>query len=587
MSSSTTLDTSPSCKESYGCNAAPYKNTQYCVLHLPQADKIADFEEALKKKLRNLDFDFRGVWFPAKADFRGFSFTTEANFQGATFTGKANFQVTIFEQPVTFNKATFKQHVNFGAKFSQKADFSQVSFKEFADFTRVNFEKESIFFEARFFSRTKFENATFNRATTFEKASFGGTANFNSANFGEAANFGSVIFDENVTFDLATLVGEASFHNTTFKKRVDFETTFKGKVHFSQTEFGGRAEFTRVCFERGANFFAAKFSSIASFEYAQFRQRTTFDEATFRERVSFKSVAFGEVVNFREGSFEDRVIFDGVVFTGEASFHLAIFKDSVRFKGDKVFSTNSPPNFRETKFNKPKLVAFHSVTLRPHWFFEVDASEFALENVNWNWGSVNRKWAKNTIEKEINEINKHYEGLSSRDEAFALLCIACWNLAVNAEDNHRYEEASKFRYLAMESRRLAIIQEMDSSVSKEIASNMLTRHVRQVLRYLRSRLTLPGIYRVLSGYGEEIKRASIVLIGIWAMFGIGYSLIPVDHTGALGWSGFPYSALVITLQRPEPRPTVPIAQALVALEVILGPVQAALLALAIRRKFMR
>jgi len=48
-----------------------------------------------------------------------------------------------------------------------------------------------------------------------------------------------------------------------------------------------------------------------------------------------------------------------------------------------------------------------------------------------------------------------------------------------------------------------------------------------------------------------------------------------------------YSAGVMTLQKPEPQPATAEAQTVVLLETILGPVQAALLALAIRRKFMR
>jgi len=47
-----------------------------------------------------------------------------------------------------------------------------------------------------------------------------------------------------------------------------------------------------------------------------------------------------------------------------------------------------------------------------------------------------------------------------------------------------------------------------------------------------------------------------------------------------------YSVGVMTLQKPEPKP-VTAAQSVVLLETILGPVQGALLALAIRRKFMR
>ena len=40
-------------------------------------------------------------------------------------------------------------------------------------------------------------------------------------------------------------------------------------------------------------------------------------------------------------------------------------------------------------------------------------------------------------------------------------------------------------------------------------------------------------------------------------------------------------------QRPEPKPLTSMGQTLVTLETILGPLQAARLALAIRRKFMR
>ena len=43
----------------------------------------------------------------------------------------------------------------------------------------------------------------------------------------------------------------------------------------------------------------------------------------------------------------------------------------------------------------------------------------------------------------------------------------------------------------------------------------------------------------------------------------------------------------MTLQKPEPLPANKRAKTLVLLETVLGPVQAALLALAIRRKFMR
>ena len=90
---------------------------------------------------------------------------------------------------------------------------------------------------------------------------------------------------------------------------------------------------------------------------------------------------------------------------------------------------------------------------------------------------------------------------------------------------------------------------------------------------------------IASGYGERVWLAFAWLIGIWllsAMFYVGLGFPNRELSSALL-----YSAGVMTLQKPEPRPATNAAQSLVMLETILGPVQAALLALAIRRKFMR
>jgi len=47
-----------------------------------------------------------------------------------------------------------------------------------------------------------------------------------------------------------------------------------------------------------------------------------------------------------------------------------------------------------------------------------------------------------------------------------------------------------------------------------------------------------------------------------------------------------YSFKVSILQKPEPKPEGLLGSALVSLETVLGPAQAALLALALRRRFM-
>ncbi|MEK6333814.1 MAG: hypothetical protein AABM67_02635 [Acidobacteriota bacterium] len=186
-------------------------------------------------------------------------------------------------------------------------------------------------------------------------------------------------------------------------------------------------------------------------------------------------------------------------------------------------------------------------------------------------------WGQLSLNEEISRLEKNR--VSS---PHPLLAIACRNLAVNAEENHRYEEASKFRYMAMEARRLESWRGF-------------------------APWRLSWWYWLASGYGERVWQAFFVLLGILLLSALLY-----NHVGFARWEpkvasesdvvvakrddvGAPlkfsraltYSAGVMILQKPEPRPATTAAQTIVLLETILGPVQAALLALAIRRKFMR
>lgn len=122
-------------------------------------------------------------------------------------------------------------------------------------------------------------------------------------------------------------------------------------------------------------------------------------------------------------------------------------------------------------------------------------------------------------------------------------------------------------------------------------------------------LRLSWWYWLLSGYDEKIRRAFTALLVIWFLFAIIYwkwadatwwqpkqtantvpakSEPPATAAKTLTASeAFLYSAGVMALQKPEPLPANKRAKLFVLLETLLGPVQAALLALAIRRKFMR
>ena len=79
-------------------------------------------------------------------------------------------------------------------------------------------------------------------------------------------------------------------------------------------------------------------------------------------------------------------------------------------------------------------------------------------------------------------------------------CAACRSLALNAEENHRYEEASDFRYMAMDARRL--------EKSRGFAL-----------------WTLSWWYWFASGYGERVLRASVVLVGMRLLFAALYTQV--------------------------------------------------------------
>jgi hypothetical protein len=375
-----------------------------------------------------------------------------------------------------------------------------------------------------------------------------------------------------------------------FKRKIaaddfDFhEVYFPSVANFTNVRTNNRANFSRAVFNDTAYFLETFFDGGASFDKAVFRAEAHFNAARFGKWANFSEATFDTEVMFRHTSFEDarfygvvfnsEVDFTDVVFNNEADFDHAVFRDYVRFardfRDDTSLGAKPSLSFGYARIDKQERCSFHTLALRPHWFINVDARKFEFINVNWNWRNTNTKLEiKSLEEKKVSAPH-------------SLLTIACRNLAVNAEENHRYEEASRFRYMAMDARRLERWRGF-------------------------AFWTLGWWYWLASGYGERVWRAFVVLIGVWLVAAALYTRVGFarweprvatekeaaearrDEVGEpLRWPrALTYSLGVMTLQKPEPRPATNAAQSLVMLETILGPVQAALLALAIRRKFMR
>jgi hypothetical protein len=413
----------------------------------------------------------------------------------------------------------------------------------------------------------KLENKDFDfRGVWFPEVSFDGF------DFSAPAYFSYATFSAAAHFSYTTFSAAADFSGATFSAVADFvAATFSAAADFGYATFSAAADFSPATFSAAANFNSATFSAAAYFSPATFSAAANFNSATFSAAADFSSATFSAAAYFNSATFSAAADFDGATFSAAADFPSVTFADHVRFartKKHQVFTDTSRLDLQFAGIEKPDRVSFHTLSLRPHWFVNIDARKFGFTNVNWGGLSIN---------EEISRLEENH--ISS---PHPLLAIACRNLAVNAEENHRYEEASRFRYIAMDVRR---------------------RERWHGLAFWR----LSWWYWLASGYGERVLQAFLVLLGILLLFPLLYT-----HVGFARWEpklasesdvatakrddvGAPlkfsramtYSAAVMTLQKPEPRPATTAAQTVVLLETVLGPVQAALLALAIRRKFMR
>jgi uncharacterized protein YjbI with pentapeptide repeats len=441
-----------------------------------------------------------------------------------------NFQGVWFPEPPPVSRINFVEDVNFsGAFFSRGADFSYTTFSKKAVFKGCTFAGAGAgFANAKFKDEADFSSATFTLGASFKGATFHNNADFSHANFGIGA-----------IFEAAHFVGKVTFTKTLFPTNAFFiQSVFDDEVFFTEVVFGGEADFGWATFKGDAYFFLTRFQAKADFTSVKFESDAEFNKTDF----------FGSAL-FRDATFQGYVGFWG-------------------YEEHTIFRDQSFANFQYATIEHSDRVSFHTLALRPHWFANVDSRKFDFTNVDWNWVR---------IPQEVESLR-----LADVSAPHRLLAIACRHLAVNSEENHRYEEASKFRYMAMEARRLESWRGF-------------------------APWRLSWWYWLASGYGERVGQAFFVLLGILLLSALLY-----NHVGFARWEskvasegdvvvakrddvGAPlkfsraltYSAGVMTFQKPEPRPATTAAQTVVLLETILGPVQAALLALAIRRKFMR
>jgi hypothetical protein len=293
------------------------------------------------------------------------------------------------------------------------------------------------------------------------------------------------------------------------------------------------------------------------------------------------------------------VHFPDVHFEKMARFDGATFKEKVAFY-DLVTGSNTVLDFRKTIIEKPERVYFHNTNLHPSWFVDVDSRKFDFANVSW-YG------LKGAPEGRLEDETKSLQNRKIKSPHM-MLAQACRRLSANAEENREYPLANEFHYWSMDALRIArwhylewlkrFIEKNWRRISTRFGLIATLLWIWRIFRREPLRHTMPSrfgfiptFYWALSGYGVRAGRAFLVLGGICVAFAVFYMLLGPTKDLQNFWTALVYSMGAMVRLNPNPRPdpaTDPgLFQFLVIAEGILGPLQIALLALAIRRKVMR
>jgi uncharacterized protein YjbI with pentapeptide repeats len=430
------------------------------------------------------------------------------------------------------------------------------------------------------------------------------------------SDFHGAKFNDNVSFDGATFRGNADFMGASFS---GWWTSFTG-AQFS----GEDASFWGVHFGGGWTSFAfTQFTSdLTQFKEAQFSSDVTdFIGAQFNSDGSdFTGTQFdSRMTRFSGARFgSTETYFWDATFTQEVVFHGATFREKVTFMGSKanpVFGSGAWARFNRCRIVKPEQFTFNTVLLHPGWFCNTDVRKVDFTDVKW-YGMPGGP--EGTLDEEIKETEKR-----DVEPPHTLIAQACRRLSANAEENHEYPLANEFHYWSMDALRIgswsviyeALLKEEVRQHIKEEEQRDITfkdlkpkaLDVRALLRkdtrdHIRGRRrfgVVNSLYWGLCGYGVRAGRALGVLVTIAVVFAVLYMIVGHPSLEVLPIEGIwqvladagravMYSLGVMARLRPEPIPKeMGPFQILVTVEGILGPLQIALLALAIRRKVMR
>src|ERR1043166_1833361 len=572
----------------HGTPLEVFRNKTYCLFHLPDEYKNpVRFEKIFRERLTAANttrtfLNLRYVWFPPTCDFKKCQYSTDVSFRAATFGGEADFSTATFEAEASFRSANF----------IGKADFRKATFKADASFTSARFCKEADFYKATFTTAANFNSAKFLNGSRaeFRKSSFK-AADFEDAVFSGEAFFGNSIFSEDVRFHKAEFNGvtETFFNEANFAKNTYFDDAkFKHDVSFNSAVFGNDSDFF---------FLRSFFGGNADFQYCAVEGYLRFTDLQWggeKPRFNFQGSL---VENASRISFESMPLCPNWFVNVDARKFVFFESSWQNYAAPRKWKRPSTW-FRKNKNIDDELSAIKSREIRERKkrLYEIlmlgdsnsDSRRVAVSVASRKYEFTNDELTQlpEIFQREVAQISRA-DSKEQEKHRLLILGIAARQLADNAEANNRYEEASRFRLMAME-------------------TNLL-----EFPRFRRFK-TLSWWYRLSSEYGESWPRALLMLVVILFFFALFYvapcakfEQVPKEGQGiahkfcedylrirgnSSGMNlcdGVAHSFAVAAFQRPDPKPDNSLTKFLVALESIFAPLQAALLVLAIRRKFMR
>jgi hypothetical protein len=403
------------------------------------------------------------------------------------------------------------------------------------------------------------KDATFNGNAYFESTHFIGAADFMNASFNEGTLFGNAIFDDKLILMNAIFAGPIFFTNA----------SIKGKALFEHAKFNNYTNFHGSHFYEDAHFGWAKLNGLTWFNEVIFDKATAFDNCKIDGELECIQAVFNGQVKFLRAEFKDRSSFGDCVFRDTVNFDHAWFSGRANFKGKTFYAACSFQNL-----SIAAKMRLEGVDCKQISFLDTDVRQ--IDFVNCNWLKTGRR--RILFDEQVLPSNKKERSPVALKKVESLYR----KLKQKYKDEHDEAEVSVWHYN-----------------EKNMARQSLSRP--------RKFLGLTALYAYSSGYGERPVRAFIVLLlmlvgfsiallicglalpkGVETIYGItNCSLSNVLSVKSIGAS-FMNLLKYVTFQKDSYFiPTGWTGEVFKLLAQILVPVQAALLALAVRNRYRR